>query len=271
MRRRIAPLVLVLLLAAFAWARRPVTIFIAGDSTAAPKLETKRPETGWGEALPKFFRADRVRVVNLAMNGRSTRTFISEGRWQALVDSLHAGDWVFIQFGHNDESKEKVDRYTPPADFRANLARFVGDVRARKGRPVLLTPVRRRKFDAEGRLVDTHGEYPDLVRAVARELRVPLLDMHQETGALLERFGPDSSAALFLHVPKGASPNYPEGVQDNTHFNPRGADLVARLVVRAIREQRLGLAKHLTGEGKRAGAELPRAGRPAVSGASPRR
>jgi len=259
--RHLVPLALALILAAFAWPGRPVTLFIAGDSTAAPKLETKRPETGWGEALPRFFRRDRLRVVNLAVNGRSTRTFIAEGRWQRLVDSLHAGDWVLVQFGHNDGSREKVDRYTPPADYRANLARFVADVRARDAHPVLLTPVRRRRFDAAGRLVDTHGEYPDLVRGLAAELRVPLLDMHQETGALLERFGADSSAALFLHVPRGASPNYPEGLQDNTHFNPRGADLVARLVVRALREQGLGLAQFLTDEGRRAGDDLPRAAR----------
>jgi pectinesterase len=257
--RRIVPLALVLLLTAFAWARHPVTVFIAGDSTAAIKLETKRPETGWGEALPRYLRADRARVANRAANGRSTRRFLEEGRWQALVDSVRAGDWVLIQFGHNDEAADKPDRYTPPADFRTNLTRFVDEVRARRGRPVLMTPVRRRKFDAEGRLVDTHGEYPDIVRDVARERRVPLLDLHRETAALLEAWGPDSSARLFLHVPRGTNPNYPDGLTDNTHFSPLGADLVARLVVRAMRDERLDLARALTRDGRRAGSELPRA------------
>src|SRR5215217_1564265 len=167
----------VLLLVASGVTKRPVEVHLAGDSTMAAKLPGKRPETGWGEALQQYFPANKVRVVNHAMNGRSTRTFISEGRWQALVDSLHRGDWVLIQFGHNDESKEKVDRYTPPADFQRNLTRFVADVRARHATPVLMTPVRRRKFDASGALVDTHGEYPDLVRAVAKEQGVALLDL----------------------------------------------------------------------------------------------
>ena len=223
-----------LLVVAGGVAKRPVEVHLAGDSTMAAKLPEKRPETGWGEALQQYFAPSKVRVVNHAMNGRSTRTFISEGRWQQLVDSLHRGDWVLIQFGHNDESKEKVDRYTPPEDFRRNLARFVADVRARHASPVLLTPVRRRKFDAAGHLVDTHGEYPDLVRRVAAESHVPLLDLHARTGELLTAWGPDSSRRLFLQLAPGEHANYPQGVEDNTHFSPRGAEEVARLVVGEI-------------------------------------
>ena len=234
-----------LLVVAGGVAKRPVEVHLAGDSTMAAKLPEKRPETGWGEALQQYFAPSKVRVVNHAMNGRSTRTFISEGRWQQLVDSLHRGDWVLIQFGHNDESKEKVDRYTPPDDFRRNLARFVADVRARRANPVLLTPVRRRKFDAAGALVDTHGEYPDLVRAVAAAERVPLLDLHARTGELLTAWGPDSSRRRFLQLPAGANPNYPNGVEDNTHFSPLGAELVAGLVVEELRARVPGLARLL--------------------------
>lgn len=97
----------------------PVSIHLAGDSTMAPKREDRRPETGWGERLQDHFAPAEGRVVNHAMNGRNTRTFISEGRWQALIDSLRCGDYVFIQFGHNDASEDRVDRYTPPADYRA--------------------------------------------------------------------------------------------------------------------------------------------------------
>src|SRR5436309_7780525 len=165
--------------------RRTLTIFLAGDSTMAQKLPEKRPETGWGEMLGEFFRDGRVIIDNRAQNGRSTRTFISEGRWQAIVDTLRPGDYVFIQFGHNDESKEKTDRYTPPADYRNNLIRFVSEVRAKKATPVLLTPVRRRRFDRDGRLQDTHGEYPDIVRRVATEYRVVLIDMHRGSGSVL--------------------------------------------------------------------------------------
>ena len=240
-------LALPLLLLASDFAKRPVAVHLAGDSTMAEKRAEKRPETGWGEALQRHFRASKVRVVNHAMNGRSTRTFIGEGRWQALVDSLHRGDWVLIQFGHNDGSKEKVDRYTPPEDYRRNLARFVADVRARRATPVLMTPVRRRKFDASGALVDTHGEYPDLVRAVAREERVALLDLHARTGELLAAWGPDSSRRLFLQLPAGVNANYPDGIEDNTHFSPLGAELVARLVVAELRARAPKLARHLRG------------------------
>jgi lysophospholipase L1-like esterase len=211
----------------------------------AEKLSTKRPETGWGEMLGQYFRPDEVRIANRAMNGRSTRTFIAEGRWRAITDSLVAGDYVFIQFGHNDESKDKVDRYTPPDDFKANLTRMVKDARAKGALPVLFTPVRRRKFDSAGRLEDTHGEYPDLTRAVATQEHVPLIDMHESSADVLSSYGADSSVKLFLQVEAGENPNYPQGVHDNTHFRPLGAELMARLAVDGIRELKLGLADHL--------------------------
>ena len=147
--------------------RPGTTIHLAGDSTMAAKRAEKRPETGWGEALQAHFVAGVVSVDNRARNGRSTRTFISEGLWQELLDDTRAGDVVMIQFGHNDESVNKPDRYTPEADYVRNLARFVADVRARDATPVLLTPVTRREFDADGRLLGTHGHYPELVRALA--------------------------------------------------------------------------------------------------------
>src|ERR1043166_10231590 len=112
---------------------RAVTVFLAGDSTMAIKQPDKRPETGWGEMLGKYFKDGSVKIDNRAMNGRSTKTFISEGRWQAIIDALAKGDYVFIQFGHNDESREKGERYTPPDDYRRNLVRFVQDVRSRGG------------------------------------------------------------------------------------------------------------------------------------------
>src|SRR5437762_3150068 len=225
--------------------QKPITIYLAGDSTMAQKLPAKRPETGWGEMLSKFFQEGMVVIDNRAQNGRSTRTFISENRWQSIVDALKPGDYVFIQFGHNDESKEKVDRYTPPADYRNNLIKFVTDVRARKGTPVLLTPVMRRKFDKYGNLVDTHGEYPDIVRSVAAEYKVALIDMHRSSAAVLTNYGVEGSRKLFLQLKPGENPNYPNGIEDNTHFNPFGAEVMAGLVADGIRQQRLAIAKSL--------------------------
>src|SRR5437762_5802361 len=196
-------------------AHRPIVIYLAGDSTMAQKLPEKRPETGWGEMLGNFFQEGKVVIENRAQNGRSTRTFISEGRWQAILDQLQAGDYVFIQFGHNDESKEKVDRYTPPADDRSNLVKFISEVRARKALPVLLTPVMRRRFNSSGELQDTHGEYPDIVRSVAGEYKVSLIDMHRTSARILAKFGPEESRKLFLQLRSNENPNYPKGVEDN--------------------------------------------------------
>ncbi|MFN2578195.1 MAG: rhamnogalacturonan acetylesterase [Pyrinomonadaceae bacterium] len=224
---------------------KPITVFLAGDSTMAQKLPEKRPETGWGEMLGQFFKDGKVTIENRAQNGRSTRTFISEGRWQAIVDALQPGDYVFIQFGHNDESKEKMDRYTPPADYRNNLIRFVSEARAKKATPVLLTPVMRRRFDREGKLQDTHGEYPDIVRSVAAEYKVALIDMHHRSAALLTKYGAEDSKKLFLQLKPDESPNYPKGIEDNTHFNPLGAKVMARLVAEGIREQRLRLSRDM--------------------------
>ncbi|MEP6703171.1 MAG: rhamnogalacturonan acetylesterase [Acidobacteriota bacterium] len=222
-----------------------MTIFLAGDSTMAAKLPEKRPETGWGEMLAAHFRDGKVRIDNRAMNGRSTKTFISEGRWQAIVDDLTKGDYVFIQFGHNDESKEKWERYTPPEDYRKNLIRFIADVRAKDAFPVLLTPVMRRRFDKDGKFQDTHGEYPDIVRAVAKENKVPLIDMHRASEKVIVRHGVDDSRELFLQLKPGENPNYPKGIEDNTHFSPLGADVMSKLVVEGIREQKIGLKKYL--------------------------
>jgi pectinesterase len=242
---RILPVLLSILLAAFAMQDRPVSLYLAGDSTIAQKLVTRRPETGWGEMLQQHFDIDRVRVQNHARNGRSTRTFIEEGRWQAIVDDLRPGDYVFIQFGHNDASVEKTDRYTPPADYRRNLARFVAEVRAKGANPVLMTPVMRRRFDASGVFYDAHGEYPDLVRATAAELGVPLIDMHRTSERVLREYGAERSKSLFLHLARGENANYPDGLEDNTHFSPAGAEVMARLAVEGIRAHVPGLAAHL--------------------------
>lgn len=213
----------------------------------AEKLPAKRPETGWGECLQSFFDEKQVLVKNYAKNGRSTRTFISEGLWATLLEQVKAGDYVMIQFGHNDESKEKVDRYTPPEDFRKNLIRFIEDVRAKKAFPVLLTPLMRRRFDADGQLQDTHGEYPGIVRSVAAEYKTPLIDMHRKSQTLLEHYGAEPSRALFLQLKPQENPNYPNGIEDNTHFSPAGAQIMAELAVNGIGEAKLPIAGLLKG------------------------
>src|SRR4051794_14224062 len=221
------------LAAALTFRAPPITVWLAGDSTMAQKQPDKRPETGWGEALQPCFDSSEGRIATRAMNGRSTRSFVAEGRWKAIVDSVQPGDYVFIQFGHNDE-KIGTNNYSSPEDYGRNLMQFVDDVRAKHAQPVLFTPVVRRKFDG-ARLVATHGAYPDAARAAARERGVPLVDMEHASALLVQQIGPDSSRTLWLHLDAGANPNYPNGVHDDTHFNPLGARTMAGLAIDALR------------------------------------
>jgi lysophospholipase L1-like esterase len=222
-----------------------VTIFLAGDSTMAPKLPEKRPETGWGEMLGQHFKDGKVRIENRAMNGRSTKTFISEGRWKRIIDDLKKSDFVFVQFGHNDQSKDKGERYTPPEDYRKNLIRFIEEVRAKSGTAVLMTPVMRRRFDKDGKFYDTQGEYPGIVRDVAKKFEAPLIDMHKLSEAVIVKYGVEDSKKLFLQLKPGENVNYAQGIEDNTHFSPLGADEMAKLVVTGIRDNMLKLQKYL--------------------------
>lgn len=226
-------------------AAQATRILLAGDSTMSEKLAEKRPETGWGEMLQDWFPTDAVVVVNHAKNGRSTRTFIEEGRWDALMAEVNAGDYVFIQFGHNDASKSKTDRYTPLETFRANLERFVADVNKSDATPVLLTPVVRRRFDENGMFYDSHGTYPDIVREVADSTGTTLIDLHARSTAFLEAYGAERSKTLFLWLRPGQSANYPDGLEDNTHFSPLGARAMASLVMQAIAEKLPGLETQL--------------------------
>lgn len=241
-----ATLLLATLLLASGWAAvrpDPVTVHLIGDSTMSEKEVRAYPETGWGMAFHQFF-DETVTVRNHARNGRSTRTFLEEGRWQPVVDSLGEGDYVFVQFGHNDEVPTKASATTPEV-FTANLERYVAETRAAGATPVLLTPIARRHFDAEGRLEDTHRAYSELVREVARAHDVPLVDADAKSQTLLRELGPDDSKFLYLHLAPGQHPNYPEGVEDDTHFSEYGARRMAELVLQGLRELELDLAARI--------------------------
>jgi lysophospholipase L1-like esterase len=223
-----------------------ITVYMIGDSTMADKAFKEYPETGWGMPFHYFFGPD-ARVDNRAKNGRSTRTFIDEGRWKAVTDALKPGDYVLIQFGHNDEVPTKRS-YTTPEEFTRNLTRFVQDTRAKKAHPILLTPVTRRSFDSAGVLIDTHARYAELTRQVALKYHVPLIDADSESMALVKRFGPERSKYLYDYVAPGENLNFPEGHEDNTHFSELGARMIAEIVARDIRTVAPGLAAYLRDE-----------------------
>lgn len=214
--------------------KKKIRIFLAGDSTMSIKESKAYPETGWGMPFVHFWDST-VAVVNRAKNGRSTKTFLSEGLWQSIYTEATAGDYVFIQFGHNDESVEKKERYATPDTFKMNLTRFIRETREKQATPVLFTPVSRRKFDKNGNALPTHEQYSALVREVAGETGVLFIDLDEKSRALYQQFGEENSKLLFLQLQPGEHPNYPEGKNDNTHFNELGARLIAQLILKELR------------------------------------
>ena len=224
-------------------ARKTTKIFMAGDSTMAMKEIKDYPETGWGVPFAVFFE-DGIEVDNRAKNGRSTRTFIEEGRWAGIMDELQAGDFVVIQFGHNDESESKKDRYTTPEQYKANLSRFINDVREAGAEPILMSPITRRYFDGEHTIKHTHP-YAPLVREVAASEKVFFLDMEVVTREYFQAMGDRDSALRFMHIAPGLHPNYPVGVRDDTHLNHMGAREVAQLVLAELRKREHPLAERL--------------------------
>lgn len=273
MKHRLNALLCALMLASGFIGADGKTIFMIGDSTMANKnLEGDNPERGWGQMLPGFFSEDIV-VDNHAVNGRSSKSFINEGRWDAVVEKIEPGDYVFIQFGHNDE-KPKEDRHTDPGStFDDNLRKFVDETRAKGGIPVLFNSIVRRNFAdsqadagalanainqddafyvnpdakrvpgesaekvaADAKLVDTHGAYLESPRNVAAEKGVAFVDMNAITRDLVESMGPEDSKSLFMWVAPNTVPAMPKGREDNTHLNVHGARVITGLTIDAIAE-----------------------------------
>jgi len=201
----------------------PSRIVIAGDSTASRHEQERHPRMGWGQVLPGFLAPD-IDVLNLAISGRSTRSYVDQGHLAALQAALRPGDMLLIQFGHNDAKQDDPSRFADPVtDFPAGLRRFIEVARRAGATPVLLTPVTRRSFDAEGRVIDTHGAYAQSVRALAQDEAVGLVDLSRLSMDWLAALGPEASKAWFLH-------DSAIGLADDTHFNERGATAVACLV-----------------------------------------
>jgi lysophospholipase L1-like esterase len=210
------------------------TLFLVGDSTMADKpLIPANPERGWGQMLPLYFKPE-VRVENHAVNGRSSKSFLDEGRWQEVLQHVKPGDYVLIQFGHND-SKTDAARHTDPfGSYRQNLERFVRETREHHATPILATPVARWAFDKDGQPRQTHGDYPQAMRQVATNQQVTLLDLTRRSGELLARLGPELSHKLYDALAPGEYEKYPDGRKDNTHFNALGATRMSDLAVEEI-------------------------------------
>jgi len=235
-----------IVLSGFKTADPKIQVFLIGDSTLANKAPGDAPETGWGMVLQDYFQNENIKVQNHALNGRSTKSFINEGRWATVLKEMKAGDWVFIQFGHNDSKDKDTSRYAAAnTDYQKNLIRFINETRAKGGKPILLTPVMRRRFDEKGKFFDTHGDYPSAVKAVAKEAKVPLIDLHAKSQEAIVSLGEEGSKALFMHLEAGYYPKHPKGLIDDTHFSGYGAKVMGSLVAEGIKEQIPELAKFL--------------------------
>ena len=210
-----------------------MTIYICGDSTAASYTPQEAPITGWGQLLCEELPG--IRVENRAVGGRSTKSFLSEGRLQQIETEIQPGDLMLIQFTHNDTS-DLVWRHTDPwTSFRRNLAIFVDTALQKGARPILMTPICRRYW-RNGVLLESHGEYPEVIRVLARERSVPLIDLYEQSTALVRRLGDEGSRPLYMHVPSGVYPAYPDGQTDDTHTQRAGAQAYARLTAQGLRE-----------------------------------
>lgn len=227
---------LIFLLITTASFAQKTTVYTIGDSTMASKIDPdKNPEHGWAQVLQSFFK-ENIIIENKAVNGRSTKSFINEKRWDSVYKKLKKGDYVFIEFGHNDEKVEDSTRYTNPhTGYRYNLIRFVKETREKGATPILLTSIARRNFNEKGVLVPTHGDYPLETRLVAQEYKVPFIDLEYYTELLEQSYGPEKSKQLHLHFKAGENPYYDKDKADDTHLSLKGAMSIAQIVVNQIR------------------------------------
>jgi lysophospholipase L1-like esterase len=222
------------------------TIYGIGDSTMSNKIQPdKNPERGWGQMLPLFFN-DAITIDNRAVNGRSTKSFIEEKRWDTIYKLLKPGDYVFIQFGHNDQKEKDSTRYTNPhTAYRHNLIRFVNEAREKGAIPILFSSIARRNFNEQGVLIGTHGDYPLETRLVAQKYKVAFIDMEYYSELLEQSYGPEKSKKLHLHYKAGEIPFYKEDKADDTHLSVEGATVIANIVIKELEKTKLDLVKYI--------------------------
>lgn len=246
----------VLVLSAFSFKSKVTTIYLIGDSTVADyslekDYENKRfPQVGWGQVFQPFFQKDSLKLVknilgnakevkidDRAKGGRSTRTFFQEGRWAAVYKALQKGDVVMMQFGHNDSSEEKTERYVNIEGYKEFLRLFINQTREKGATPIVLTPVARNYPWKDGKLSNVHGEYPQAAKDVAKELNVKLIDLNELSMAFFSSKGKDYvTQNYFMNFEGNLYPGFPTGQKDNTHFQTVGGKEVAKLVFGAMKK-----------------------------------
>lgn len=223
-----------------------ITVYMIGDSTMANKKDPDHnPERGWGMVFPGLFR-EELTFKNYAVNGRSSKSFLDEGRWDTILNNLKPGDYVIIQFGHNDQKVMDPRRYTNPyTSYRRNLVKYITDTRKRNAHPILCSSIVRRHFNEQGTLEDSHGAYPFVARLVAQEYDVPFLDLQLRTEDWVQSLGDEASREYFMNLAPGEYEVFPDGRNDNTHLVEKGAYAVSVFAARELEEQGVPLANYL--------------------------
>lgn len=221
-----------------------VTLFLAGNSTVVD--EANEPWCGWGQMFPLFFTPEVV-IANYAESGEAANTFVSSKRFAKLLTKIKKGDYLFIEFGHNDQ-KQKGEGKGPYTSYKSDLKYLIGKAREKGANPVLVTPMHRRRFDDNGKVINTHGEYPDAVRLLAKEENVPLIDLNNMSKDLYEAWGVEGSKKAFVHYPAGTFPGQDTPLEDNTHFNPYGGNQIARCIIKGIIDADLPIEKYIKKE-----------------------
>lgn len=229
----------------FIFQKDKITLYTIGDSTMSKANTTDHyPGRGWVQMIDTFFNGE-INIVNQGASGRSSKSYRDEGHWHKVISRVKEGDYVFIQFGHNDAKPDSLRHTSPQTTFKENLRNYVREVQAKKANPILFTSIVRRNFDEKGKLIDTHGEYVTVVRDLAKEMGVSLIDLNKKTAELVEAMGPEESKKLYMYVDAGVTPKLPKGKKDDTHLCEAGALKVAELAVKGLREINSPLAKYL--------------------------
>ena len=217
------------------------TIFLCGNSTVVD--QDNEPWASWGQMITRFFN-EKVCFANYAESGESANTFIAAGRLQKALTQMKSGDYIFMEFGHNDQ-KQKGPGKGAFYSYMTSLKTFIDEAKLRGAHPVLVTPTQRRSFDNNGKIQDTHLDFPDAMRWLAAKENIPLIDLHQMTRTLYEAMGVEESKKAFVHYPAGTYPNQTMDFADNTHFNPYGAYQIAKCIVEGIKKLNLPITQYL--------------------------
>jgi lysophospholipase L1-like esterase len=212
------------------------TVFLIGDSTVASYPANKAPLTGWGQVIGSFLK-EGVAVENDAVSGASSKSFVDAGYWATTLGKMQSGDYLFIQFGHNDQKSDPTWHTDPFTTYKAYLGQYITEARAKGVFPVLVTSAERRRFNSEGTITPSHKQYPTAMKQLGDEMDVPVIDLAAQSAALYEAWGVEGSKQLFLFLEPGDSPNYPDGKEDNTHFQTTGALELAGLVAQSVKDQ----------------------------------